>query len=80
MVSPEILKRQSKTANIFQTGKISRGKNRKFTEIHGSGIFKFTARCLTATLQPGMLQIRKKRKTRTKSKTPGALIFNVPGS
>ena len=53
---------------------------RKFTEIHGSGIFKFNARCLTATLQPGRLQIGKKRKTRTKSKTPGALIYNVPGS
>ena len=26
------------------------------------------------------MQIGKKRKTRTKSKTPGALIYNVPGS
>ena len=34
----------------------------------------------TVMLQPGRLQIGKKRKTRTKSKTPGALIYNVPGS
>ena len=46
----------------------------------GSELLNAPGLTLTATLQPGRLQIGKKRKTRTKSKTPGALIYNVPGS
>ena len=53
------------------------GHFRKFT---GKGIFESARECLTIPLQPGRLLFGKKRKTRMKSKTPGALIYNVPGS
>ena len=43
-------------------------------------IFQRGKSCLAATLQPLRLQSGNKRKNRRKSKTPGALIYNVPGS
>ncbi len=43
-------------------------------------IFQSEKLCLAAVLQPRRLQSGNKRKNRRKSKTPGALIYNVPGS
>ena len=43
-------------------------------------VFKAADRRLIIHCNPGASQTGKKRKTSRKSKTPGALIYNVPGS
>ena len=55
-------------------------KSWKYAEISGSNLFRLPNQCLGDLLQPSRLQTGKKRKISRKSKTPGTLIYNVPGS